>query len=202
MWLKSLQNKEFSNAENLFSAGQNSLVYRAVALWNSLSNDLELCKLLNHFKRCLKLSLLSYISHSTWSVEPPYLQLFLYLVFIQFNSFHNCSFYSRRIYRSPLLLYLVVIHWIWWFLSFSLLSCSFNKSEFPKHHCRGRRERDIHLHCNRLTTACDHVEQVWRIPIPIKDHDTWCRAHYSECECRWQWVVRVSTGTNALGANS
>ena len=47
------------------TSGQRSFYYRTVTLWNSLSNDLKLCKSVSHFKRCLKLGLLRNFCHST-----------------------------------------------------------------------------------------------------------------------------------------
>ena len=38
--------------------GQRTFFYRAVTLWNSLSNDLKLCELVNVFKHCLRSRLL------------------------------------------------------------------------------------------------------------------------------------------------
>jgi len=47
------------------ASGQRTFFYRAVALWNSLSNDLKLCESVNVFKRRLRSRLLSSFSSST-----------------------------------------------------------------------------------------------------------------------------------------
>ena len=46
------------------ASGQRSFCYRAVTLWNSLSNDLKLCESVNVFKRRLRSRLLSNLSTS------------------------------------------------------------------------------------------------------------------------------------------
>ena len=46
------------------ASGQRSFCYRALTLWNSLSNDLKLCESVNVFKRRLRSRLLSNLSNS------------------------------------------------------------------------------------------------------------------------------------------
>ena len=69
--------KMFCIRKNIFSHGKKNLLflpcnmaavqnlYRAITLWNSISNDLKLCESVNVFKRSLRSRLLSKFSSST-----------------------------------------------------------------------------------------------------------------------------------------
>ena len=63
---RSMRSSQMLNIPRFRTAsGQRTFFYRAVTLWNSLSNDLKFCEAVNVFKRSLRSRLLSNFSSST-----------------------------------------------------------------------------------------------------------------------------------------